>query len=157
MKKIFCILLFLTSFQSIAQMADCYVEKRFLIINSTKNYKFALQVAQRASKDLNLELDLRDLGPSTDTTIGLSMPKDSCIKYWESNTCYLARGRGDDGDYVSIEYSNAYSGFARGYYIVVVASGLKKDPKMAASLKRVKAIYKDAYSKVSKVYMCCMH
>lgn len=157
MKKILFITLFLVSLNSFAQMPECFVEKRFLIINSTKNYAFALQFAQKASKDLSIKLDLRDLGPTSDTAIGLSMPKDSCLKYWEDNTCYLARGRSDDGEYISIEYSNAFSGFARGYYIVVVASGLKKDPKMAASLKRVRAIYKDAYSKVSKVYMCCMH
>lgn len=111
-----------------------------------------------------IKLDLRGLIPSKDKFIGLSLPADTCAKYSEEefgvkddSPCYLARGRWDDGIYISIEYSTAYKEFREGYFIVVVGSSGEKDPPLMAALEKVKTKYSDAYIKISKVYMCCMH
>lgn len=140
---------------------DCMEKKDFLIIHSGKDYKSALKVAQKASKSLNIKLDLRELSPVSDTSIGLSFPYYTCKSIYEDLTptdtcCYIARGRADDGDYISIEYSSAYSSFARGYYIVVVSSGLKTSTSMKSLLTKVKTKFKDAYIKSSVIYVCCM-
>lgn len=136
---------------------DCYVKKDFLIITSTKNYQNALQTAQKAAKALNMKLDLRGLVKTNDTLIGLSLPSDTCMKYSEDSVCYIARGRWDDGTYISIECSNAYESFAKGYYIIVVGSADNKSTELKTTLKSVKIKYPSAYIKTSKVYMCCMH
>ena len=141
---------------------DCYVEKYFLIIQSTRDYKDALSTAQTASKELSIILDLRDLIPDVDTLHGLSMPVDSCLKYSreygsEDSTCYLARGRWDDGIYISIEYSSAYDSFSTGYFIVMAGSASDKGQALTETLQNVRTKYPDSYIKASKVYMCCMH
>lgn len=142
--------------------AECYVNKSFLIIQSTKNYETALSTAKKASSELNIELNLRDLMKVDDPTIGLTLPADTCIKYLptsegQASTCYVARGRYDDGIYVSVEYTNPYQGFTKGYYIVMVGSGSKNEPELTKTLAQVRTKYSDAYIKSSKVYMCCMH
>ncbi|MFL5765992.1 MAG: hypothetical protein ACJ77K_18755 [Bacteroidia bacterium] len=163
MKHFFCFFLFAIPILTFGQdNPDCYAEKDFLIIQSTKDYKAALQTAKQATKALDIKLDLRDLIPDNNTRIGLSEPVDTCLKYskeygGQDSTCYLARGRWDDGIYISIEYTNAYDSFTKGYYIVMVGSGFKKDQSLVDTLKKVKTKYSDAYIKTSKVYMCCMH
>jgi len=63
----------------------------------------ALQTAQKAAKGLDIKLDLRGLIPDKDPGIGLTLPADTCLKYSEEeyggqdSTCYMARGRWDDG------------------------------------------------------------
>lgn len=140
---------------------DCYAEKDFLIILSTKDYNSALLTAQKACKALDIKLDLRSLMPDSDTIYGLTLPVDTCLKYWgdlndyQDSTCYIARGRYDDGVYISIEYSSQYYSFAKGYYIVMVDSGSKGDSELKKTLEKVKTRYPDAYINTSKVYMCC--
>jgi hypothetical protein len=164
MRNIILIFLLASPTLSIGQVnPECYVRKYFLLIQSSSDYKSALQTAQNAAKGLNIKLDLRGLIPDKNPHIGLSLPADTCIKYSEQeggdgdSSCYMARGRWDDGVYISIEYSNAYDGFSKGYYIVIVGSSSEKDPALMATLEKVKTKYSDAYIKASKVYMCCMH
>ena len=136
---------------------DCYSKKDFLIISSTKQYNNALMLAEKASKELNLKLKLRNLKPVSRKNFGLSLSEKICKKEYNEKYCYIARGRWDDGVYISIEYSSAYLDFSEDYYIVIVASGDRKTKGIRATLKTVKTKYKDAYIKTSKVYMCCMH
>ena len=85
------------------------------------------------------------------------------LTYWgdpggyPDSTCYVARGRFDDGEYISIEYSSAYEAFAAGYYVVLAASGFKGNGAIHATLDRVRLKYPDAYIKTSRVYLCCFH
>lgn len=78
---------------------DCFAEKDFLILHSTKDYRAALEVAQEASRSLHITLDLRGLVPDDDTLQGLTSPADTCLAYWgdlndyQDSTCYVARGR----------------------------------------------------------------
>src|ERR1700733_1290461 len=75
----------------------CYVEKDFLLIQSTKDYKAALQTAQEAAKAFSIRLDLRDLIPDNDHSVGLTLPIDTCLKYsleeegTADSACYMAR------------------------------------------------------------------
>jgi hypothetical protein len=162
-KAIICIPLLISVMSSFGQVRpECFVKKYFLLIQSTTDYKLAFQTAQKAAKDLNLKLELRGLVKDQNTHIGLSLPVDTCLKYTaeegaEDSSCYMARGRWDDGIYISIEYSNAYQGFSKGFYIVVAGSSDIKDELLIATLNKVKTKYSDAYIKSSKVYMCCMH
>ncbi len=129
-----------------------YIKKSFCIILSTKSYTEADKVAQQAAKKLNVKLDYRNLEPNK--KIGLTLPKDTEDPE-ASYPFYYARGRFDNGNYISIEYSNAYVGFAKGYYIVIASSGdiaaVKKDAIAA------RKYYKQAYVKNTKVYVGCMH
>jgi hypothetical protein len=141
----------------------CFVKKFFLLIQSTKDYPAALLTAQQAAKEFAIKLDLRRLVRDKRSHLGLSLPADTCLKYSEEeggdgdSSCYMARGRWDDGIYISIECSDAYSGFSKGYYIVVVGSGDQKDAALVAVFEKVRSKYADAYIKATRVYMCCMH
>lgn len=125
--------------------------KSFLIIISTKNYKRALTKAQLACNDLGLHLDLNNTYRDKENG-GLTSSK---VCGCGEQHGYVARGRSDDGNYISIEYSDAFEGFTPGYYIVVVSSGYRED--VGKLLPEVKEAYKDAYIKDSEVYVGCMH
>ena len=127
-----------------------YVEKGFLIILSTKDYDSALKRAEDASEQLGLDFKTRGYYPDEES----GLKSDEVCGCGESHG-YIARGRYDDGEYVSIEYSSSFKSFADGYYIVILASGRRKDLK--PFLTKVKAFYNDAYIKNSKVYIGCMH
>jgi len=133
---------------------DMFVKKDFLILFSDKDYKTALATAKKASASTNIKLDLRGLAENKES--GLTFSIADCEKEDIDYPAYYARGR-DDGIFISIEYSSAYKEFAKGYYIVVVASGEKKDADIQKAYKKIKAGYKDAYFKSSKVYLGCMH
>lgn len=129
-----------------------YVKTWFVIVRSTTDYEQAKTTAIQASKYLGYKLDLRELTPHK--TSGLTFSSADC----ENNggyPCYVARGRYDAGNYVSIEWSDAYQGFAKGYYIVIVSSGDKRstaNPGIYA-----KKIYGTSYRKAANVYVGCMH
>jgi len=149
MKK-YLLLAFLFPFMLQAQPDDHFVSKGFLIILTTKDYDGALKRAEEASQKLNLDLELRGLYP--DEEMGLDTDEQCGCGEWHG---YIARGRYDDGQYVSIEYTNFYNSFAEGYYIVIIGSGDRKELKPL--LKKAKVHYKDAYIKNSDVYIGCMH
>jgi hypothetical protein len=155
MKFISLLLIVIFSISNCFAQVDesAFIKKSFVIIQSTKNYIEAKTTAVKASKDLKLKLDLRNLKPSKAN--GLTDTKKECEDNGWEYPCYVSRGRYDDGDYVSIEWSNAFQKFTEGYYIVIVYSGNKKEA--ATSLKKVKKIFKDAYAKEADVYIGCMH
>jgi hypothetical protein len=143
-----------TTIHSFAQTEELpYAKKSFVIIQSTKNYTAAKATASKASKTLKLKLDLRNLKPHK--TAGLTNGKKECEDNGWEYPCYESRGRYDDGEYVSIEWSNAFKNFTKGYYIVIVYSGNKKEAN--TYLKKVKNVFVDAYAKEDEVYMGCMH
>lgn len=154
-----CVFLFSFSLLSKGQDAATdslnYVRKDFLILLSTKSYSSALTTAKRVSSTQKIKLDLRGLKEHKEA--GLTLSKEECAKAEEDYPAYYARGRWDDGVYVSIEYSDAYSGFAKGYYIVVAASGSREEPTIKTAWTQIKKTYKDAYFKSSDVYVGCMH
>lgn len=135
--------------------ADMFVKKDFLVLLSATSYKAALATAKKVSSSMNMKMDLRGL--TENKASGLTFSKEDCKKEDIDYPAYYARDRWDDGVYISIEYSDAYTEFAKGYYIVIAASGAKDEIEMQTVYKKIKAVYKDAYFKSSKVYMGCMH
>jgi hypothetical protein len=131
------------------------VPKDIIILRSTKDYKTALTTAKQAASVLHKKLDLRSLKPNNQ--LGLTMSKTDCEEY--GYPCYLARGDGNafNDSYISIEYSNAYKGFAKGYYIVVAAITNVKSASMKAQLLAINKVYPDAYAKRTYIWFGCMH
>ena len=138
MKRILIIVwLLLVGKISIAQDERPYVKTGFVIIQSTKDYNTAKATAQKAALQLKQKLDLRDLKANKKS--GLTYSQKDCENEG-GYPCYISRGRYDSGDYISIEWSNAFDGFAKGYYIVVIASGAKEETEQigrASCRKRV--------------------
>ncbi len=137
------------------------VLKDIIIIKSTKVSDSALSAAKTAAGTLKSKLDLRGLKPIAKT--GLTASKQECHSGGGSDNfgypCYWARGDGDtvNDDYISIEYSNAYKGFAKGYYIVVAAITDVKSQSMQQKLAFIQQQYPDAYAKRTFVWFGCMH
>lgn len=134
---------------------DQYVKKRIVILLSSKDYKQAERFARRVAAKSEVKLDLRDLKPNQ--SIGLTFPKQHCADGGFDYPCYIARGRYDDGEYISVEHSSAFEGFRPGYYIVVGASYENGMPEVKRSLAKFKRFASDAYAKLSKVYVGCIH
>lgn len=134
-----------------AQEQEALIDKGFLILHSTTDYDAALATVHKASTALDLEINLRDYYAS-ETGLQTNVVCDCGILHG-----YVPRGRWDDGNYLSIEYSNAFKGFAKGYYMVVAASADKKNKAMRQTLKKAKKYYPDAYIKNTTVYLGCMH
>lgn len=123
-------------------------KKEFIIVKSTKDYKEAKKYAKRVSKLLKFKLDFRGL--SFHKSNFLTYSKASCSTYG-GYPCYVGRGRVDEIS-VSVEHTSEYPEFTQGYYIVVVATGVKLSHK----LKEVKKIVKDAYIKKAMIYLGCL-
>jgi hypothetical protein len=129
----------------------------FVILISTKDYQAALKRAKDASEKLGYPLNLRELHENKET--GLSLPRKVC----EEDICggglnypiYMPRNDWGDSKYVSVEYSNGFKGFTKGYYIVVVASGEKGDPIIQEALTESRKFYTDSYAKSCGVWMGC--
>ncbi len=143
------LLVLLNSF-AFSQYEGDFETKSFTIIISTKSYRSALRKAQEAANKLVIPMDLRSLTP--DKEQGLT--SNEVCGCGEKHG-YISRGRYEDGKYISIEYSSAFEGFSKGYYIVVVQSGYHD--ALNETLPSIKKQYKDAYIKDSEVYMGCSH
>jgi len=130
---------------------EASANKQFLIALSTKNHQEAKKFAKKLSHETGIPLNLRGL--HYNKKLGLSLSRKACSNDESEYPCYIARGRYDDGVYISVEYSSSYQNFRDGYYIVVVASGNDAD----SILRGIRSKVRDAYIKSSKVYMGCMH
>ena len=158
MKYILFSLVFFTSLFSISQvdyLESQNVKKHFLIVASTKSYESALKTAREMTMKLDLKFDDRDLKPNEES--GLTWSDEDCEGNGWEYPCYVARGRHDDGEYISIEWSNAIEGFTKGYYVVIVSSQSERNDEMNDFLKKVKEIKPSAYIKSAEVYIGCMH
>jgi len=152
MKVLFTVLLMMTmTWAEMDSIEAQSVKKHFLIAKSTKSYTEAKAFARHLADMSHIKLDLRQMQYNKD--IGLTQSASICGESNFDYPCYWSRGRYDDGVYISIEYSDAYLGFSKGYYIVVVASGMY----VKSTLKKIKPLVKDAYIKSTKIYMGCMH
>lgn len=131
------------------------VPKGFVIVRSTTDYAEAKRFAARAADQLGIPLDLRDL--VLDARHGMTFTRESCeVSAWEY-PCFAPRGRWDDGIYVSVEPSDAYSTFRPGYFVVVAASGPPRSNGVAFTAGKARAAFPDAYVKDADVYHGCMH
>lgn len=130
-----------------------YADMSYVIVHSTKDYDASLKMAKEASKQLGFKLNLRDYyedkengGLKTDVECGCG----EIHEYWPRSDYQTQK-------FVSIEYSNGFEGFTKGYYIVVIANGEKKNRDLKKILRQARKHYKDAYAKTTSVYMGCSH
>lgn len=130
-------------------------KKGFVIVASGKNYDAMKILAKTVAEKMDYKLDLRDLVP--DETLGLTLTKEDCENENYEFPWYIARGRYDDGEYVSIEYTDGYNTFTPGYYIIIVSSHSKGNKDLTKALNKAKQYYETAYIKYADVYMGCMH
>jgi hypothetical protein len=145
--------------QAMAEMAELIkaqtIEKDFVIVRSTGTYRDARRAATNAANRLGMPIDLRGLSPHRKG--GLTFTKKECEDNAFDYPCYIARGRDDDGRYVSIEYSTAYDGFRPGLYVVIVASDAKGGRIAADAAAAARKVFKDAYVRRTGVYVGCIH
>lgn len=103
-------------------------------------------VAAEAAIQLQIPLDLRRL--VHDEKHGLAWPQEICAQEaLFPYPCCVAHGRFDDGVYLSIERSDAYSDFAPGFFIVIAASGAPEAPELVKTVAAARLVYADAYTK----------
>jgi hypothetical protein len=146
---------------TVATAAECepnlkpYVDKEFVIVKSTPSFKDATQSAAKAAAELGVGLKLRGLSP--DLRTGLTFSKEECARIDFPYPCYVPRGRRDDGTYVSVEWSSEYELFARGMYVVMIASSVPGSSATRRILEAARRVYPDAYAKRAKVYVGCIH
>lgn len=155
MKNLIRILLVLITIPVSAQEFNSSVSKSIIILLSTKNYSIAKKVAMDAGRKLKKEVRIGGLTPNPKT--GLTMSRTDCETY--GYPCYIARGEGDaaNSNYISVEYSSAYEGFAKGYYIVVAGIGEPNTEEFAIELQKIRNVYKNAYAKKTRVWFGCLH
>lgn len=140
------------------EVFNTLVPREVLILSSTKSYPAALKTARAAAAKLRWKVDLRGYKPHP--TAGLTSPKGVCEGDGFDYPCYIARAEGGGEDAyntVSVEYSDAYSGFSKGYYIVVAAIDKPASRRLPMILSSVKKEYPDAYVKRTEVWYGCMH
>lgn len=130
------------------------VEKRVVILKSTKSYTSALKTAKKAASTMDLKLELRDLSPKK--MFGLTFSKSDCNANGFPWPCYVARGRETEVPHISIEYSTQYSGFSDGFYIVV-AEVHSDENVVNKTLTKAKRTWPDAYAKKTEIWMGCIH
>ena len=133
------------------------VPKDIVILQSTRDYAAALAGARQAATKLGRPLKLAGNHPSKE--LGLSASKADCTGAGYDFPCYVPRGQGgaEDSDYLSIEFSDGYTGFAKGYYIVVAALAPPNSAALHQTLARVQHAYPTAYAKRTSVWFGCMH
>src|SRR6187402_739190 len=90
---------------------EMYTDKWFLIISSTKSLDKAYTTAKTASEKTNLIFKDSKLKVDTSGFANVTFPVDSCELFGFEYPCYVPRGRGDDGSYLTIESSNGFQGF----------------------------------------------
>mgnify|MGYP000844699870 FL=1 len=155
MKIRMLIVLFLFTKAASAQEFNSSVSKNIIILLSTKNYAVAKKFAVEAGKKLQKEVKFGGLTPNPKS--GLTMNRTDCETF--GYPCYIARGEGNaaNTNHISIEYSNAYEGFAKGYYIVVAGIADPKSEDLAMELQKIRRVYKNVYAKQTKVWFGCLH
>jgi len=133
------------------------VPKDIVILQSTRDYAAALAGAKQAAAQLGRPLKLAGYQPHKAT--GLSASKADCEGGGYDYPCYVPRGQGqaENSDFVSIEFSDGYRGFAKSYYIVVAALAPPNSPTLRQTLARVQRAYPAAYAKRTAVWFGCMH
>lgn len=127
------------------------VKRSFLILKSTKSFQEAKDFALKSANELSLNYAKQDAMIHSDNDLTFS--PEACEEMAYAYPCYTTRGAYDDGIYISIEYSDHYEGFSKGYYIVIVASG----ENIEDYLPLAKKISKDAYITTSPVFTGCTH
>ena len=134
------------------------VPRWVVILGVYKNFADAKADALKFSKASKVPFSMR--GNIFDKK-GLHFPKDLDDELYAGE--YLAR-RGNlqsEGDktleeHISVERSDGYQGFAKGFYIVI-GTIAETSQEGLAQVERFKALAPDTYVKKTIIYMGCLH
>lgn len=126
------------------------ITNSYLIIQSTISYSAAEYTAKSVSEKLGIPIDYR----------GYAFDFKQGLKSTETCGCgevhgYIPRGRNDDGMYVSIEHTSSFNKLQDGEYLVVAASGKKKN--LTSFLTKTQKLFKNAHIVEAEVYIGCLH
>jgi hypothetical protein len=159
MKKLLVFSFWLLSLSARAQQQPYSFElpKGLVILQSTHDYAAALAGAKQAAAQLHQPLKLDGRKPNK--ALGLSADSALCKNSGCAYPCYWPRGQDmtETSDYISIEFSASFQGLAKGYYIVVAASGPPNSATLRQALERVRRVYPTAYAKRTAVGFGCVH
>ena len=139
-------------------ISDPYQDVSFVIAASETSYSQAVLKAATLSEQSGILFNTGGVNfdpTHKETNGGLTYSKSVCENNGWEYPCYVSRGRWDEGAYITIEYSSAIQGFTPGLYVVIAASGDRKE--VESSFTTVKKLIPDAYMKTSSVYVGCMH
>lgn len=146
--------------RTLASEAECdaarwqpSIDREFVIIKSSPSFKEATEAAAAAAAALGVALDSRDVFPNLRT--GLTFSREECVRRGLAYPCYVPRGR-RNGTYVSVEWSSEYDLFAKGLYVVMIASAVPDSSTTRRVLEAARRVYPHAYAKRAKVYAGCM-
>lgn len=149
-----------TSAVSPAKEPD-FLENRYVIILSVyQSFDAAREDAVKIAKASRVPFSME--GRVFDKKRGLIYPDNFDDEIFRGQ--YVARryhttvlkGSDDERAYLSVERSDGYDGFKKGFYIVV--AGVHENSASAqAQTKRFTAWAPTAYAKKTKIYMGCMH
>ncbi len=138
-------------------VSDQICDRWVVILGTSKDFKEAKADAQKWSKSSGVPFSMN--GMIFDRK-GLRLPDDDSDEMWAG--CYFLRRHNMTStgtfseQHISIEKSEAYDGFAKGYYMIVghIAETAHEAEKMAAFFKP-HAQTTDV--KKARIYMGCMH
>lgn len=130
-------------------------EKDFVVLPAIASYAEARRVASTAARRLGLKLDLRRARPDGHGGLTFS-PADCKANEWE-HPCYVARGRYDDGAYVSVDEARRFFDGEDQGYLVILGSGPKNDPSTRAVAEKARALFPSAEVRTDDVSLGCIH
>jgi hypothetical protein len=141
-----------------AQLDEFYrafSETSVLILGSHPKYEEALASAKAISEKLKLTHSTR--GMIYDKKRGLIWPDDFEDEIYAGS--YYGRRYNEcsdaEHDCISVERSDFYSGFTKGFYIIV--GGLYGSEEADKKLAKARAVVPDAYVKKTSIYLGCIH
>ena len=138
-----------------------FLEDRYVVILSVcKTFAEARAEAEKIAKASKVPFSME--GRVYDKKRGLIYPDNDQDEGFRGQ--YIARryhstflkGSDEKRPYLSVERSDGYDGFKKGFYIVV--AGIHEDSRSAqADTKRFTAWVPTAYAKKTRIYMGCLH
>ena len=134
-------------------------DKYVVILGSYKDFLKARGRAESISKSSKVRFSM--YGRIFDPKRGLILPDDSPDSIYARSYVHrryntAASDSEAESEFISIERSEVYHGFAPGYYIIII--GIFDAPGEATkSVKQFSPTVPDAYSKKTRIYMGCIH
>lgn len=135
--------------------SDLVAEKDFLVLPAIASYAEARRVAGAAARQLGLKLQLRGARP--DGHGELTFSRAECEANDWDYPCYVARGRSDDGAYVSIDDASRFFDYDQRGYLVILGSGPKGNPSLRALAEKARALFPSAELRTDDVSEGCIH
>ncbi len=126
--------------------------KHFLVVGTYGTYA----VASRAMSALAKKVGMGAPSQPVELVDGeMSYTRSACEENGWDYPCYVARGRYDDGAYLSVEPSSAYGGMEPGYFVIVAASGNAELVREQERTMRKHGV--SSFRQSEAIWLGCMH